>query len=241
MFQYLVDGKSDQAVVAIENSLFGSIDEVYDLLRHYHFPIVGELSERIHQQLVGLPGSDLTTITMVLSHPMALAQCSDFLDAQLPAVERREYEDTAAAVNFIKHRADPRLAAIGSMVAAQLAGLPVLADNVENDHQNYTLFLVIAPDGSPPVGANKASLLMRTSHRPGALHAAPGVFAGADINLTKLQSRPIIGQVWRCQFYIDVEAGGQPLAAAITALRAQDCNVEILGEYVDNTREYEDG
>jgi prephenate dehydratase len=240
VFQLLADGHADQAVVAIENSLFGSINEVYDLLHHYQFPIIGELSERIHQQLITNPNLKLTDITAVVSHPVALAQCSDYLDAQLPAAERIEYHDTAAAVQYIQQPGHGQFAAIASQVAADQAGLPILAKNIENDNQNFTRFLVIAPGATPPDGANKASLVMQTSHRAGALHAALGIFADAGINLTKLQSRPIIGQVWQYQFYIDVEATGQPLQAVIIALEAQDCKVEVLGQYPASSDEYED-
>ncbi|HVI60539.1 MAG TPA: prephenate dehydratase domain-containing protein, partial [Candidatus Saccharimonadales bacterium] len=191
VFKALRTGKADQAVVAIENSLYGSINSVYDLISKHGHPIVGELSERIHQHMIGLPGTKAKAVKAVVSHPVALEQCSDFLDRFLPKATRTEYYDTAAAAQLVKTRGDQRYVAIASGLAAELAGLPVLLRNIENDPHNYTRFVVVAPDGRVPAGANKASLVLQTSHKPGALYAALGVFAAAGINLTKLQSRPI--------------------------------------------------
>lgn len=100
--------------------------------------------------------------------------------------------------------------------------------------------MVIAPDAQVSAGANKASLVLQTSHQPGALYKALGVFAKAKINLTKLQSRPIVGKVWRYQFYVDVEAGGPKLHAVLAQLKAAGCRVALLGEYVAATKGYED-
>jgi prephenate dehydratase len=115
-----------------------------------------------------------------------------------------------------------------------------LESKIENDRQNYTRFVVIAPSGQPPAKANKSSLVLQTSHKPGALYNALGIFADAEVNLTKLQSRPIIGKVWRYQFYVDAEAAGDKLRAVIKELEKQDCKVTVLGEYQAATTEYED-
>lgn len=240
VFEALRDGQADQAVVAIENSLYGSINNVYDLLGESGYTIIGELSERIHQHLVGLAGTSTTGVTTVLSHPVALEQCSDWLDAHLPSAERVEFYDTAAAATEVQKRADNATVAIASSLAAELAGLKILQNNIENDPRNYTRFVVIAPSAKTPAKADKASLVLQTSHKPGALYKALGVFTAADINLTKLESRPIVGKVWRYQFYVDVAAAGTRLQEVIKQLEAQDCAVTVLGQYQAAATEYED-
>lgn len=240
LFAVLADGRADQGVVAIENSLFGSVNEVYDLLANHGYPVIGELSERVHQHLITLPGASLKEITEVISHPVALAQCTNFLQKHMPQAERVEYYDTAGAVSYIKRLGNPRLAAIGSSLAAEINDLKVVKQSIENDSKNYTRFLVVAPDGKKPANANKASLVLQTSHQAGALHKALGCFADAGINLTKLQSRPIIGKVWKYQFYIDIETSGNALQTALAELKKQGCMVKVLGEYMAAVTEYQD-
>lgn len=240
VFETLAGGGADQAVIAIENSLYGSINSVYDLLGRHHYQIIGELSERIHQHLVGLPGTVAKDVKTVVSHPVALEQCSDFLDKHLPKATRTEYYDTAAAAQLVKARGNQHFVAIASGMAAELAGLPILHKNIENDPKNYTRFVVISAQARPPAGANKASLVVQTSHQPGALYTALGILAEAGMNLTKLQSRPIVGKVWHYQFYIDVEAGGSQLHGAIKQLEDGGCKVQLLGEYLAATEGYED-
>lgn len=126
VFEALAAGHAEQAVIAIENSLYGSINAVYDLLSQHKYKIIGELAERIHQHLIGLPHTTAHDVKTVLSHPVALEQCSDFLDKHLAAATRTEYYDTAAAVEFVKKRGDHKVVAIASSLAAELAGLPIL-------------------------------------------------------------------------------------------------------------------
>jgi prephenate dehydratase len=241
VFEALHDGHADQAVIAIENSLYGSINTVYDLIGQHHYQIIGELAERIHQHLIGLKGATAKDVKTVLSHPVALEQCSDFLDTHLPKATRTEYYDTAAAAKFVKQRGDSRVVAIASGLAAELTGLPVLSKNIENDPKNYTRFVVIAPPSAkPPAKANKASLVIQTTHQPGAQYQALGIFAEVGANLTKLQSRPIVGKVWRYQFYVDVEAAGKQLREIIAKLEKEGCKVSLLGEYQAATTGYED-
>ena len=240
VFDKLADGSANQAIVAIENSLYGSINEVYDLLKGSGNHIIGEVSERIHQQLIGLPGTKLSDIKTVISHPVALEQCGDFLRGKLPGADRREYYDTAAAVTYVHRQSAGDQAAIAGAWAAELAGLEILAEQIENDPNNYTRFVIISKEHRQIAGANKSSLVLQTSHKAGALYHALGVFTDAGINLTKLQSRPIPGKVWQYMFYVDVEAAGEKLAAVIQELEATDCTVTLLGEYKAAHTEYED-
>lgn len=232
VFESVKGGEADVAVVAIENSLYGSINEVYDLLLKYKIPIVGEIPERIHQCLIGVePGITFRDITHVYSHPVALAQCSDFLDTHLPGAERIENHDTAASVELILSQKDTHATAIAGQFAADLYNAPVLYRNIQNHDTNYTRFLVLDPKGNHKSTSNKASLVIKTNHQPGALYKALGAFADADINLTKLQSRPIPGKVWRYMFYVDVEGPASSVIKSISELHAQGCEVVMLGQY----------
>lgn len=236
--QQLEDNKADYAVVAIENSLFGSINEVYDLLLKDHAWIMGEVYLRIVQCLIGLPNAKIKDIKEVHSHPVALAQCEEFLDTQLPNAERFEHHDTAGSVADVKRWGKPEKAAIASRLAAELHGLNVLAEEIETNKENYTRFVVISKKPQVVEGANKTSLIITTDHKPGALYRALGIFAKADINLSKLQSRPIIGQAWHYMFYIDVEEATEqePLKSALKKLVQEGCKVTVLGSYQAGTR-----
>lgn len=231
VFQSISERRATHAIVAIENSLYGSINEVYDLLLAYKYPIVGELPERIHQQLIGFPGTDFSRIERIYSHPVALNQCEHFLDEFLPHAERIEHHDTAEAVGFIKQLNNPAYAAIAGHASAQLHGMTILREDIEDLQTNFTRFLVLDPSAPQPQTGNKASLVLRTTHAPGALHRALGVFANLGINLTKLHSRPIRGQVWKYQFFIDIEADNHQIEIALSELAVAGCDVTMLGHY----------
>jgi prephenate dehydratase len=233
-FQALADGRADKAVIAIENSLYGSMNEVYDLLLRYKFWIDGEIYSRIHQCLIGLRGAKLQDIKEVYSMPVALGQCEDFLDTALPQAKRIEHHDTTGSVMDVKKWNDPTKAAIAGRAAAKFHNMQLLAEEIETNKQNYTRFFVLQkqrPGHNNPT--NKTSLLLVTDHKPGALHQALGAFANRAIGLTKLQSRPIIGEAWHYMFYVDIDAGiGNPdCQAALSELAQQQCEVTVLGSY----------
>lgn len=233
VFEAIKNKSADYAVCAIENSLFGSINESYDLLVKHHFFITGEVYSRIEQCLIGFPGTKIQTIQEVYSHPVALAQCEEYLDAKLPHAKRLESHDTAASVALVKERGDKTLAAIASRKAAELYGLEVLEAEIETNEHNYTRFVILEPKPRTMPKANKTSLIIGTSHKPGALYEALGAFAKNAINLTKLQSRPIIGKAWHYIFYVDVAAGldDPRMAVALENLKKQDCSITVLGSY----------
>lgn len=237
VFDAIENGAADCGVVAIENSLHGSISEVYDLLLERRYSVVGELPEHIHQQLISFPDIDLAGITHVYSHPVALNQCSDWLEANIPQAERIEHYDTADAVRLIKEQNDPHSVAIASHRAAELHGMKVLHENIEDEATNFTRFLIIERASRTIEKANKASLVLRTNHSPGALYRALGIFAGFGLNLTKLQSRPIRGRVWQYQFFIDVETTPEVLDKAIERLSQEECETTILGCYRQHSDE----
>lgn len=233
VFGALTRHEADAAVVAIENSLYGGINQVYDLIESHGYPIVGEVHLPIHQQLIGIAG---TEITHIYSHPVALAQCQNFLDVNYPAAERIEYHDTAGAVHFVSDLHETDHAAIASREAAALYGLDIIAEDIEDNPANFTRFLVLQPGGLPPADANRTSLVLTTNHTPGALARVLTILAQHTINLSKLQSRPIIGKPWHYRFYLVLDTAGEPLHKALAAITPLTDSITILGEYHHDSR-----
>jgi prephenate dehydratase len=233
-FAAVKSGKATHAVCAIENSLYGSINETYDLLAKNDFAIIGEIYLRVKQCLIVLPGTKLKDIKEVCSHPVALAQCEEYLDKALPSAERLEFHDTAASVEKVKGQQEKKVAAIASSEAAELYGMEILAEEIETNKQNYTRFIVLESPKEVIPGRNKTSLIIKTPHSPGALYRALGAFAEHSINLSKLQSRPIVGDAWHYIFYVDVDAGSNDsaLTKALAELDKQGCEIKLLGSYV---------
>ncbi len=222
---------AEMGIVAIENSLYGGINHVYDLIETHRYPIIGEVHLPVHQQLIGTPG---TPITHIYSHPVALAQCQEYLDTHYPEAVRVEYHDTAAAVEYIKQQNHPGYAAIAGRQAAELHQMPVIAENIEDNPANFTRFLVIQPGGKTPPDADRTSLVITTNHTPGSLARILTAFADHDINLSKLQSRPIIGEPWRYRFYLVLDTAGEALHATLKEIEPLTDSLTILGEYKHN-------
>lgn len=230
-FGLLKDDQASVALLAIENSIHGPLTETLDCIASYRFPIVGEIYLHIHQQLIGLKDAPLEGIRYVYSQPVALAQCSHYMAARLPYATPVDYHDTTASVRYVKEQNDPTIAAVAGIDAAKEYGLSVLDADIEDNAQNYTRFLVIDPQGKPAENANKTSLILTTDHTPGALARALGQFAQAAINVTSLQSRPVIGDAWHYRFHLDVEACGAHLQDAVSEIKKDGANVTVLGEY----------
>ncbi len=210
IFRALKDGRAAGAVVPIENTLAGSVHENYDHLLNYEFPIVGETSVRIVHNLIALKGVSFPRIRRVFSHPVALNQCLDFF-ARNPRVEKTPFYDTAGSVKMIAEEKLEDAAAIASAVAAETYGAHVLRKSIEDDRRNFTrFFLLRTPDYARkhPVRAAagapwKTSLVFSMRNIPGALFKALAVFALRDLNLTKIESRPLRGKPWEYLFYVD--------------------------------------
>jgi prephenate dehydratase len=235
-FTALMDGTADAAVVAIENSLYGTINPVYDLLLQHRPWISGETYLRIHQCLVGLPGASLHDITEVYSHAAALAQCETFLTTQLAHAKRYEHADTAGAAADVAAWGDPTKAAIASAAAAERYGLRILAPDIETHHHNYTRFIVLHRDRQPADQADKTSIVLRTAHQSGALYHALGALNDHGYNMTLLTSRPVIGHHQKYMFYMDFEAAmSAKTSQVLDQLRAQGCDVLVLGSYLAAT------
>lgn len=231
VFEDVKSGKSDYGVVAIENSIAGSILENYDLLERYDLPIIGEYYLRIKHNLLALPGQSTSDIQEVHSHPMALKQCYPFL--KKIQVKLVESEDTAASAREIKEKKLTGVAAIAGDLAARLYGLEVLAAGIETDKQNYTRFLVISKTKKRIKEANKSSIVVEVEHKPGSLAKVINCFAENNVNLTKIESRPIIGQPWEYRFYIDFEldAYGKKGTQVLDKVRSNSTHLKVLGSY----------
>lgn len=234
-FETLAKNKADTAIVAIENSLYGSINPVYDLLIKNKFWIGGEIYLRIEHCLIGLPGAKIEYIKEVHSQAEALAQCEEYLDSKLPGAEKLEHHDTAASVSDIKKWGDVSKAAIASKQAAELYDLPILARGVEDNKENYTRFVILYPNQKNIANATKTSLVLTTKSdtKAGSLHSALGVFAKQGTNLTMLQSRPIVGKAWHYLFYVDLDisAGNPIFSSIISELQEIGYEATTLGSY----------
>lgn len=221
VFAAVEDHAVDYGLIAIENSVAGSIHHNYDLLLQHSLTIVGEHHLRVQHCLIALPGVALTQIRKVISHPQALAQCGNYLRSL--RVQTEVVYDTAGSVKMVKAQGDETLAAIASRRAAEVYGMNILAEGIEDDPANFTRFLAITHEPAPPGSDAKTSIVFTLRNTPGALFKALSVFALRDIDLTKIESRPLVGQPWEYQFYIDI-AGSTAEATVTRAL-------EHLGEY----------
>ena len=230
VFRTYREGKADAIIVAVENTIHGTINESYRQIEDCTAPITSEVTLRISQNLATLPEATLPGITKVYSHPVALSQCQKFLQDFLPHASQIEFFDTAGAVEFVKQQQNPQIAAIASAAAADLYNLPILRTNIQDSDDNLTRFLVLDPNMSPK-NPNRASLVVTTAHHAGSLAEVLQIFARQNINLASLHSQPIAGQPWKYKFFLTVDAAGNRLHQAIDEVRSTGHNVTILGEY----------
>lgn len=225
IFQSLKDGRASGAIVPIENTLAGSVHENYDHLQHFEFRIVGETSVRIIHNLIAPKGVPFSRIRRVFSHPVALNQCLDFFERN-PQVERIPFYDTAGSVKMVIEEGLTDAAAIASTVAAEIYGGRILRRSIESDRQNFTRFFLLRTPAYArrhPVRASghtpwKTSLVFSTRNIPGALFRALSAFALRDLNLAKIESRPLRGKPWEYLFYLDL-LGREDEPAVQNALR----------------------
>lgn len=219
------------AVMAIENSIAGSILPNYSLLQHSHLKVTGEVYLLINLNLLALPEVTIKDIREVHSHPMALLQCTDYLDAHHWKLV--ESEDTALSAKLINDNKRTHTAAIASALAAQLYNLQILEPNIQTEQFNYTRFLVLQKESSPNnEKSNKASVFFEIKHQSGSLARILTLIAGCNINLTKLQSAPIPKTPWRYAFHIDMEFSSiKDFNEAIEKIKAETEKVIIYGVY----------
>lgn len=207
LFERVAVGAADFAVAPIENTLAGSIHQNYDLLARHDLHIVGEVILRIQHFLIALPGVPLDDIRTVLSQPPALAQCDHYLRSQ--GWKREPAYDTAGAVKLLKASGRRDTAAIAPRRAAQVYGMSILKENIEDNVQNYTRFLVLGREPVNPPEPCKTSIMFTLHNVPGALFKALSVFALREIDLSKIESRPIPGAPWEYLFYLDFLASAR--------------------------------
>lgn len=233
-------------IMAIENTIAGSILQNYQIIRESDLVIVGEYKLRIEHSLVALPGVDLHQIKEVNSHPMALMQCTEFLDT-LPNVKLVEKDDTAGSAKWIKENNLADHAAICPSGAAELYGMNILAEGIETNKRNFTRFLVLANrsvaketlaefssregDGA---AINKSSMVFTLPHSSGSLSKVLTILSFYDMNLSMIQSLPIVGKEWEYQFYINLLFDDyQRYKLAIDAILPLCREFKILGEYAE--------
>ena len=225
-------GESDLGLMAIENTLVGSLMANYDLLQTANLRITGEVYLRIRQNLMALPGTDISELRHVYSHPVALLQCREFFKTW-PMVELVEDVDTALSAREVMEENDPTRGAIASSAAAELYGLEILAAGIETNKLNHTRFLVLqrGRDHNQDTG-NKVSLSFSTHHESGSLYKVLMVLAAYQVNLTKIQSAPIIGKPFQYRFHVDFLLEGHvSLEQALEAIRPICQELRVLGVY----------
>lgn len=233
-FGAIAKGTADYILAPIENSLAGPVHRSFDLLVESPLTIVGEVIIRVEHNLIGPPGGRLEEVAIVESHPVALAQCEEFFSAR-PFLKRIATDDTAGSVREIVQAGDRTRAAIASKRAAEIYGGQILREHLEDDPENYTRFLLLAPATEAlPEKADKLSLVFRLAHLPGALYHALEPFARRNINLMKIESRPVRGLPWQYRFYLDLQATTRDpeVAGALAELEKLAVDVRILGSYI---------
>lgn len=228
-------GSADFAIMAIENSVAGSILPNYARLRDANLEIFGEVYLRIEMNLMALPGQSINDIKEVHSHPMALLQCQQFF-REHPHLQLVESNDTALSAEEIAEEKIFGRGAIASKSAAEVHGLEILAAGIETNKRNFTRFLALKRVGQAPPfelsSPDKASLSFRALHRPGSLSAALSAMAVFGMNLTKIQSLPVLGEEWQYYMYADLEFDNlQNFKEMLDVLRPLTHDLKILGEY----------
>ena len=218
-------------VVPVENSLGGSVSRAYDLLLDSNLRVCGEIEIRVVHCLIASPKAGLDTIKKVYSHPQALAQCRSFLkrlDCELIPTY-----DTAGSVKVLKEKGLMGSAAIASARAAEIYGMKAVAQEIEDNPNNFTRFFILSNEDAPSSGNDKTSIAFSSKDRPGVLYEALREFAGRNINLTKLESRPTRQKPWQYNFYLDFEGHREdkPAREALESLEKTSIFVKVLGSY----------
>jgi prephenate dehydratase len=231
VFDALASGKAGCIVVPVENTLAGSVGEHLDLLMERDVFVQQELRLRIEHNLIVFPGVKLKDVRHVLSHPVALDQCRDFLRKH-PKLIKEAFYDTAGSVKHLMENKIKNAAGIASTQAAREYGGQVLLTGLEDDKQNFTRFFLAAKNKKVLRNADKTSIVFSVKNVPGALFKALSVFTLRDLDLSKIESRPVRGQPWEYLFYVDVLSGeDEPMRKALDHLAEIAGFVKVLGIY----------
>jgi len=231
VFEGVASRTCESGLIPIENSLAGSIHQNYDLLLKNSLHIVGEYFLRVRHCLIAVPGTSMGDIRKVISHPQALGQCAGYL--KMHSFKPEAVYDTAGSVKMLKESQIKDTAAIASRRAADLHGMQILEEGIEDNPENFTRFLAVSLEPVEPAGDAKTSIVFTLKNTPGALFKALSVFALRDIDLTKIESRPLPGKPWEYLFYIDfigAESEGH-VAKALDHLSEYALMLRVLGSY----------
>lgn len=231
MFDSVMSAKCDAALVPIENSLAGSVHQNYDLLLRHDLQIVGEYLLRVQHCLISMPGVKKEDVKKAISHPQALGQCAGYLRKN--GIKAEQVYDTAGSVKILKESGAKDTAAIASRRAAELYGMQILEEGIEDNAENYTRVLAVRRESVVPTSEAKTSIVFTLKNQPGALFKALSVFALRDIDLTKIESRPLQGKPWEYLFYIDFigSTNDDVSKRALDHLGEYAMTLRVLGSY----------
>jgi len=231
MFDSVVNGKSDALLAPIENSLAGSIHQNYDLLLRHDLHIVGEYFLRVRHCLIVNPGVKKEDVKKAISHPQALGQCAAYL--RNLGIKPETVYDTAGSVKMLKESGARDVAAIASRRAAEIYGMEILEEGIEDNQENFTRFLAVGREATTPKEEAKTSIVFSLKNVPGSLFKAMSVFALRDIDLTKIESRPLQGKPWEYLFYIDLigSVQNETVQRALDHLSEYAVTLRVLGSY----------
>lgn len=231
VFKQVYRGEADYGILPIENSSTGAINEVYDLLKAYQIHIVGEYYQPVSHHLIGLKEAELEDIESIYSHAQGFKQCSNYLKDK--AYTHYAYLNTAKSVEHIKTLNDKKNAAIASSYAAELYDLKILKSSIEDNSHNTTRFVVVAKDSIEDTRANKISLILSIAHEPQSLFKVLEKISNHQVNMLKIESRPIPDKPWAYAFYIDVEGHlkSDRIRSLLKEINAVTHHMMILGNY----------
>ncbi len=234
VFQAVEQGFADFGVLPIENSTAGSVNHVYDLMMRHSFHIVRSCRLKIDHNLLVRPGTRKEDVQVVYSHQQAINQCADYI-ASIPGCRVHVCENTARAAEHVANSSDPGVAALASRACADLYGLEIAEASVQDNQNNYTRFACIAKDLTIYPGADRSSLMVVVNHEPGALYNVLARFYALDINLIKLESRPIPDRDFEFMFYFDIEcpAASDEFCALLDSLSETCEDLRYLGSYTE--------
>ncbi len=232
VFRAVASGMCRYGILPIENSSYGSVTEVYDLMKRHSFHIARSVKLKVDHELLAKPGVSFDDITEIFSHEQAIGQCSEFLES-LKGIKITPCENTAVAARMVSESGRTDVAAISSGQCAMLYGLHSLKNCIQNTANNYTRFICISKALEIYPGAKKISLMLSLSHNPGSLYRVVAHFAALGINLTKLQSRPVLGSDFEFMFYFDIDATvADPEVGSLLSSLEQSCDQFVfLGNY----------
>jgi len=233
VFEAVSKGSFTYGIIPFENSTTGGVYEVFDLLNIYeNCYIVGETFVEVNHNLMAIKGAKISDIKKVYSHPQALDQCKQYIRKM--NFEECPYRNTATSAKLVGEMNDKTCAAIANHMAAQIYNLEILDATINNYSNNITKFIIIKNTPTYDENSNKISLIMITSHSPGSLYDALGCFAKNNINIIKLESRPVKNIPWQYSFYVDIEGNlkDQNILQSLKELKTTCPKIRILGNYV---------